>query len=84
MISASKTTFSLNNLNILRPKITKKIVQICLISFVNFQPVVSNIAKSQQESVKQITFLKWHLPSISSTLYAHVFCMNFLPKQKRN
>jgi hypothetical protein len=37
MIFASKTTFSLNNLKILRPKVTK-ILQICLRSFVNFHP----------------------------------------------
>ncbi len=36
MIFASKTTFSHYNLKILRPKVTKKILQICLRSFVNF------------------------------------------------
>jgi hypothetical protein len=39
MISASKTTFSLNNLKILRPKVTI-ILRICLRSFVNLHPVV--------------------------------------------
>jgi len=39
MISASKTTFSLINLKILRPKITI-ILRICLRSFVNLHPVV--------------------------------------------
>jgi len=37
MISASKSTLSLNNLKILRPKVTK-ILQICLRSFVNPDP----------------------------------------------
>jgi len=37
MISASKNTFTLNNLKILRPKV-KKILQICLRSFVNPHP----------------------------------------------
>jgi len=37
MISASKSTFSLNNLKILRPKVTK-ILQICVRGFVNFDP----------------------------------------------
>jgi len=37
MISASKSTLSLNNIKILRPKVTK-ILQIWLRSFVNFHP----------------------------------------------
>ena len=37
MTYASKTTFCLNNLKILRPKVTKKILRICLRTFVNSQ-----------------------------------------------
>ncbi len=38
MISALKTIFSFSNLKILRPKATKKILQICSRSFLNFHP----------------------------------------------
>jgi len=44
MISASKTTFSLYNLKISRPRVTK-ILQICLRSFVNFDPVEQKCPK---------------------------------------
>jgi len=37
MISTLKTTFSLNDHKILRPKVTKKNLQICLRRFVNFE-----------------------------------------------
>jgi len=61
LISASKTTFSHCNLKILRPKITKKILQICLKRFVNSDPetyltskaiIITSRKTTYSESVK--------------------------------
>ncbi len=53
MISDLKTTFSLNNLKILRPKL-QKILQICLRSFVNFHPETEVAEKNISKAKKTV------------------------------
>ncbi len=50
MISASKTSLSLTNLKIIRPKVTKKL-QICIVSFVNPHP--DPLLPYQEQSILQ-------------------------------